>query len=203
MSTTVELLTICLDAIVNQCRPNYNGILIILFHFLSLPLMPFVFVFFFCVCVSYFNILSLFSLKKKCKKVWGLEPTQPHCSAGPVKANGDVPLQWVAVLHKKKSLNMGPIFWLSQIFEFSHGENPENRKIICDKWAYFSRKILNSGYLLLSKWPLKMGRGFEAQTAHPRPNQIWVPPGHKWMLIPIGHNSVTVTLSSNFAILTT
>ena len=77
-----RLLTICLDVIVNQCRPNYNGILIILFHFLSLPLMPFVFVFF-CVCVSYFNILSLFSLKQKCKKVWGLEPTQPHYSAGP------------------------------------------------------------------------------------------------------------------------
>ena len=66
----------------------------------------------------------------------------------------------------KKSLNMGPIFWLSPNFRFSHGENPENCKI-CEKWAYFSRKILNNGYPFLSKWPLKIGRDIEAQVAPP------------------------------------
>ena len=33
-----------------------------------------------------------------------------------------------------------------------------------------------NGYPFQPKWPLKMGRGFEAQAAHPHPNQIWVPP---------------------------
>ena len=106
-----------------------------------------------------------------------------------IKANGDVPLYWVTFL--QEILKHGSHFlqkkihnktWVqfsiwAQIFEFSHGKNPENRKI-CEKWAYFSRKILNNGYLsaFLPKWILKMGRGFEAQVAHLCPNQIWVPP---------------------------
>ena len=83
-------------------------------------------------------------------------------------------------LFYKKSLNMGPIFYKKILI---HGstfltwacENPENCKI-CEKWVYFSRKILNNGYPFLPKWPLKMGRGFDARAAYPRPNQIWVPP---------------------------
>ena len=87
----------------------------------------------------------------------------------------------------KKSLNMGPVFYQKilkhgstfltrpQIFGFLHGETPKNRKI-SEKWAYFSRKNLKNGYPFLPKSPLKMGRGFEAQAAHPCPTQIWVPP---------------------------
>ena len=48
----------------------------------------------------------------------------------------------------------------------------------------FSRKILNNGYPFLPKWPLKMGRGFEARAAHPHPNQIWVPPVGPWWPLP-------------------
>ena len=89
-------------------------------------------------------------------------------------------------LFYKKSLIMGTVFykeilkftWVqfsdwAKIFGFSYGENPQNHNI-CEKWAYFSRKILHSGYPFLTKWPLKMGRGFEARAAHPCPNQIWV-----------------------------
>ena len=51
---------------------------------------------------------------------------------------------------------MGPIFYQKilkygsnfltepKFLGFSHGANPENHKI-SEKWAYFSRKILNNG----------------------------------------------------------
>ena len=34
----------------------------------------------------------------------------------------------------------------------------------------------NNGYPFPPKWPLKMGTGLAASAAHPRPNNIWVPP---------------------------
>ena len=44
------------------------------------------------------------------------------------------------------------------------------------KWVCISRKINKIGYLFLPKWPLKVGKCFEAWVAHPYPNQMWVPP---------------------------
>ena len=41
-------------------------------------------------------------------------------------------------------------------------------------WKYVMRKIPKNGYPFQPKWPLKMGRGFEAWAAHPSPDQIWV-----------------------------
>ena len=38
------------------------------------------------------------------------------------------------------------------------------------------RKTPNNGYPFPPKWPLKMGTGLAASAAHPRPNNIWVPP---------------------------
>ena len=73
----------------------------------------------------------------------------------------------------KKSLNMSPIFWLSPNFQ---GENLQNCNI-CEKWTYFSREIFNNGYTFLLKWPLKMGRGFEARAAHPCPIKSEYPSG--------------------------
>ena len=70
---------------------------------------------------------------------------------------------------KKKLLNMGPIFWLSPNFRV-----PKNCKI-CEKWAFFSRKILISGCPFLPKWPLKMGRGFEWHTPV-QTNSEYLPP---------------------------
>ena len=93
-------------------------------------------------------------------------------------------------LFYKKSFNMGPVFYKKicksgssfltepKFSRFCMAKTQKNHKI-CEKLAYFSRKILNNGYPLLPKWPLKMGRGFEARAAHPcpqYPNQIWVPP---------------------------
>ena len=60
-------------------------------------------------------------------------------------------------------------FWLNPNFR-------EKNREIFEKWAYFSRKILENGYTFLSKSPLKMGMDFEAWAAHPCPTQIWVPP---------------------------
>ena len=37
-------------------------------------------------------------------------------------------------------------------------------------------KTPNNGYPFPPKWPLKMGTGLAASAAHPRRNQIWVPP---------------------------
>ena len=58
------------------------------------------------------------------------------------EANRDVPLSWVTFLQEilrhgscflqKETLNIGPLFWLSPIFQFSHGENSKNGKIC--KW---------------------------------------------------------------------
>ena len=151
--------------------------------------------------------------------IWTIDPQKNHLGGGyaHIKANGDVPLYWVAFLQEvlkhrscfftKKSLYMGSIFWLSQNFRVFGWQNPKNLKI-CEKCAYFSRKILNNRLLLvcetkktnkqkkknkqnkqktkeivvkikslillfLPKWPLKMGRGFEA--VHPCPTQIWAP----------------------------
>ena len=39
-----------------------------------------------------------------------------------------------------------------------------------------SRQTPNNGYPFPPKWPLKMGTGLAASAAHPRRNQIWVPP---------------------------
>ena len=77
------------------------------------------------------------------------------------------------------SLKVEPNFWLNPNFWVFAWWEPKNHKI-CEKWAYFPRKILNNGYPFLPKWPLKMGRGFEAQAAHPCPNQIWVPPKNNY-----------------------
>ena len=70
-------------------------------------------------------------------------------------------------------------WWLSQSYFLTEPkwQKPGNRKI-CQKWAYFSRQILNNGYPFLPKWPLKMGKGFEVRAAHPCPTQIWVPPSY-------------------------
>ena len=38
------------------------------------------------------------------------------------------------------------------------------------------RQTPNNGYPFPPKWPLKMGTGLAASAAHPRPNNIWVPP---------------------------
>ena len=38
------------------------------------------------------------------------------------------------------------------------------------------RQTPNNGYPFPPKWPLKLGTGLEASAAHPRPNNIWVPP---------------------------
>ena len=38
------------------------------------------------------------------------------------------------------------------------------------------RQTPNNGYPFPPKWPLKMGTGLAASAAHPRRNQIWVPP---------------------------
>ena len=37
-------------------------------------------------------------------------------------------------------------------------------------------KTPNNGYPFPPKWLLKMGTGLAASAAHPRRNQIWVPP---------------------------
>ena len=44
------------------------------------------------------------------------------------------------------------------------------------KMGVYSRKIPKNGCLFLTKWPLNMSKGFEAQAADSRPNQIWVTP---------------------------
>ena len=64
---------------------------------------------------------------------------------------------------------MGPIFWLSPNFQVFAWRKPRKRAQKFEKWACFSRKILKHEYLFLPKWPLKMGRGFEARAAHPCP----------------------------------
>ena len=63
-----------------------------------------------------------------------------------------------------------------------------------EKWAYFSRKILKDGYPFLQKSPLKMGRGFEAQAAHPCPAQIWVPPQVATVMITVSKERPFPTL---------
>ena len=55
---------------------------------------------------------------------------------------------------------MGPFFQNFQVFAMSMLEN-------CEKWAHILRKIPQNGYLFLPKWPIKIGRGFEAWVAHP------------------------------------
>ena len=62
------------------------------------------------------------------------------------------------VFYKKKSLNMGPIFWLSP------------------NGPIFEERSLTMGTLFLLKWPFKMGRDFEAWRYTTCPNQIQVPP---------------------------
>ena len=106
-------------------------------------------------------------------------------------------------LFYKKSLNMGPVFYQKilkhgstfltepKFSSFRMAKTPQNCEIF-EKWAYFSRKLLKNGYPFVPKSPLKMGKGFEAQAAHPCPTQIWVPPGDAWSL-PEGFMA-TVTL---------
>ena len=65
---------------------------------------------------------------------------------------------------------MGPIFWLRPNFQIFAWGKPKKITNNCEISAYFSRKILNNGYPFLPKWPLKMGRGFEAWAAHHCPN---------------------------------
>ena len=78
------------------------------------------------------------------------------------------------------------------MFGFSHGKNPENRKIF-EKWAYFSRKILKNGYPFLPKLPLKMDRGFEAEQHTPvqlkseYPPRGSAPPSQKEKMVKISH----------------
>ena len=43
-------------------------------------------------------------------------------------------------------------------------------------WFFSWIKTPNNGYPFPPKWPLKMGTGLAASAAHPRRNQIWVPP---------------------------
>ena len=74
---------------------------------------------------------------------------------------------------KKKILNMGPISDWAQIFGFLHGENLENHKFV-KNGSIFQEKFSTKG-TLFAKMTLKDGKGFEAQAAHPCPNQIWVP----------------------------
>ena len=121
----------------------------------------------------------------KCKRSWtsaGVSPpggTHIFGQTGMCRSNG--------LLFYKKSLNMGPIFY-QQILKhgstfltepkflgFRMAKNPKNHEIF-EKWAYFSREILKNVYPFLPKSPLKMGRGFDAQAAHPCPTQIWVTP---------------------------
>ena len=76
-----------------------------------------------------------------------------------------------------KILKHGSTFLTEPKFSgFRMAKNPKNHEIF-EKWAYVSRKILTNGYPFLPKSPLKMGKGFEVQAAHPCPTQIWVPPG--------------------------
>ena len=86
------------------------------------------------------------------------------------------PLTWVPFFTKKKkinkkikSLNMGPIFWLSPNFQVFTWWNPENRKI-CEK-CRACKKNPQQWYPFLPKLPLKTGRGFEARAAHPCPTE--------------------------------
>ena len=46
------------------------------------------------------------------------------------------------------------------------------------------RQTPNNGYPFPPKWPLKMGTGLEASAAHPRPNNIWVPPSKQHLSTP-------------------
>ena len=70
-------------------------------------------------------------------------------------------------------VNMGPIFCKNIP---KHGFVFSKISQIFKKWTHILRKMPKKGYLFLPKWPLKMGRGFEAEAAHPCPNQIWVSP---------------------------
>ena len=83
------------------------------------------------------------------------------------------PYVWVP-FSTKISLNRGPFF---QNFWMFTMQTPQN----CEKLVYILREEnpLKMG-TLFQKWPLKMGRGFEAPAAHLRPNQIWVPPGNTY-----------------------
>ena len=103
------------------------------------------------------------------------EGTQIFGRTGMCRSNGS--------LFYKKSLNMGPVFYQKilkhgstfltepKFSGFCKAKTPKNREIF-EKRAYFSRKILKNGYPFLPKSPLKMGRGLEAQAAHPCPTQI-------------------------------
>ena len=102
-----------------------------------------------------------------------------------------VPSKWVvfsqeilrhgSIFQKKNPLDMGPFFQNVQKFgclpchpkflKFS-GVCHVNTQKFCKIGLYFG-----NGYRFLGKNTLtKTGKGFEAQAAHPRPNQIWVPP---------------------------
>ena len=87
---------------------------------------------------------------------------------------------------------MGPVFFTKKILK--HGSNfltdPkfwDFRMMKTLKITKFvkngpippQKKSLTMGTLfakMTPKWPLNMGRGFEARAAHSHPNQIWVPP---------------------------
>ena len=80
---------------------------------------------------------------------------------------------------------MGLIFYkiiCKHGFIFPKFSSPENY----EKWTYILRIIPENGCLFLPKSPLKIGRGFDAQTEHPRQNQIQVPP---WVILYQGYLS--------------
>ena len=75
----------------------------------------------------------------------------------------------------QKILKHGSVFLTEPKFSgFCMAKTPNENCKILEKWAYFSRKILKNGYPFLPRSPIKIGRGFEAQAAHPCPTQIWV-----------------------------
>ena len=70
-----------------------------------------------------------------------------------------------------KPLDMGPFFQNVQSFGCFGVFTIQNFYKMW-KLAYIWEKILRNGYLFRQKWPLEMGRGFEARVAHPHSNQI-------------------------------
>ena len=89
-------------------------------------------------------------------------------------------------LFDKKSQNMGAISTKVSQHMAPFFQNFQN---FWKNWPTFQEKPLKNEYLFLPKWPFKMGVGFEAQAAHPCPNQIGRPPWSFLFLTSLVHTS--------------
>ena len=89
------------------------------------------------------------------------------CSNGPFFTR--IPKHGSHFLQINIPQDMGPFSWMSHVNKQSH-TNKRN----CKNRATISSKIPKNKYLFLPKWPLKMGKGFEAPTARRRQTHVQI-----------------------------